>query len=77
MFLIFLSVNFILYVILRTVLLTLKSILVTMSRGQSQNHVIHFVIMISNSGSQYQDKKAGMYLGIVPDHYDTDKETEN
>ena len=41
------------------------------------NHVIHFVIMIPNSGSKYQGKKAGMYLGIVPDYYDTDKETEN
>ena len=26
---------------------------------------------------KYQGKKAGMYLGIVPDYYDTDKETEN
>ena len=36
-----------------------------MSRGQSQNHVIPFVIMISNSGPKYQGKKARMYLGIV------------
>ena len=38
------SDSFFLYVILRTVLLTLKNIFVTMSRDQSQNHDRVFLI---------------------------------